>query len=153
MTPETDPRQEVETVVTPGKGVRLPAAVPAQIDLTRRLRDESLLARHPARHGLPAMQAEARPASPAERVFTDLPTYEIGEAPPAMPLRDMSDEQSEAWSDDALRGSIATGSAWEAASRPGRTERPRVVRPAPGRRERFVFAVAKTLATALGVAR
>lgn len=57
MTPETDPRQEVETVVTPGKGVRRILPVdpvgPTEINLARERRDHALTQRHPARLGLP----------------------------------------------------------------------------------------------------
>lgn len=57
MTPETDPRQEVETAVTPGKGVRRILSTdpvgPTEINLARERRDHALTQRHPARLGLP----------------------------------------------------------------------------------------------------
>jgi hypothetical protein len=69
MTPETDPRQKVESVVTPGKGVRrLPGelAEPAGIDLARHRRDHALTQRHPARLGLPPV-----PRGVVERTLPD----------------------------------------------------------------------------------
>lgn len=67
MTSEKDPRQEVETVVTPGKGVQL--AVPGeatQINLARERRNHALAQRHPARLGLPPV-----PRGVVERTVAD----------------------------------------------------------------------------------
>jgi hypothetical protein len=124
MTPETDPRQEVETVVTPGKGVRrLPVDTgeATSINLARHRRDHALSQRHPARLGLPPV-----PRGVVERTTDDPDPLE--KFARVVGMTDLEEK-----------------------SRPRDVAREE--RPAPGRRERFVAAVSNTLATALGVAR
>lgn len=87
MTPETDPRQNVDTAVTPGKGLH------PEIDLARRI--EETQRRHPARF---SPDAYGR--------YGALPLYEVGEA--ATP---QERAEAEAWSDDALDVSVGFGGA------------------------------------------